>query len=46
MQRKILKTLIYPFKNIQNFPNIALAINKLTITGITPFDGDTLFIRG
>lgn len=33
-------------KNIQNFPNIALAINKLAITGITPFDGDTLLYVG
>ncbi|MFN8295502.1 MAG: AsmA-like C-terminal region-containing protein [Chitinophagales bacterium] len=29
-------------KNIRNFPNIALGIEDLTITGIVPFEGDTL----
>ncbi len=33
-------------KNIRNFPNIALGIDDLTITGIAPFEGDTLLNIG
>lgn len=33
-------------KNIRNFPNIALGIEDLTITGIAPFEGDTLLNIG
>ncbi len=33
-------------KNIRNFPNIALGIEGLTITGIAPFEGDTLLNIG
>ncbi|HMV14646.1 MAG TPA: AsmA-like C-terminal region-containing protein [Chitinophagales bacterium] len=33
-------------KNIQNFPNIALGIDNLTIIGIPPFAGDTLLTIG
>lgn len=33
-------------KNIRNFPNIALGIEDLTITGIAPFQGDTLLNIG
>lgn len=33
-------------KNIRNFPNIALGIEDLTITGIATFEGDTLLNIG
>jgi uncharacterized protein involved in outer membrane biogenesis len=33
-------------KNIRNFPNIALTADDLTITGIAPFEGDTLLTIG
>ncbi len=32
--------------NIRNFPNIALGLEGITITGITPFEGDTLLHIG
>lgn len=33
-------------KNIRNFPNIALGVQNLTITGVAAFEGDTLLTIG